>query len=79
MWITDAGYEKTKESIQDSLKKLRTDYLDSVIIHMCSGDYYGTYRAMMEFYEQGKIHAFGVSNYGPERLVDMCLFNVSAK
>ena len=75
MWITDAGYEKTKESIRDSLKKLRTDYLDLVIIHMCSGDYYGTYRAMMEFYEQGKIRALGVSNFGPERLVDICLFN----
>lgn len=75
LWITNAGYEKAKESLQDSLDKLRTDYLDLVLVHMCSGDYYGTYRAMEEFYNEGKIRALGVSNFSAERMVDMCLFN----
>ena len=49
VWITNAGYEKAKASIEESLKKLRTDYLDLLLIHQPFGDYYGTYRAMEEF------------------------------
>lgn len=75
LWITNAGYENAKAAIADSLEKLRTNYIDLVIIHMCSGDYYGTYRAMLEYYDKGAIRALGISNFGPERMVDMCLFN----
>ena len=57
VWITNAGYEKAKASIEESLKKLRTDYLDLLLIHQPFGDYYGTYRAMEEFYKAGKIRA----------------------
>ena len=71
VWITNAGYEKAKASIEESLKKLRTDYLDLLLIHQPFGDYYGTYRAMEEFYKAGKIRAIGVSNFGPDRYLDL--------
>ena len=71
VWITNAGYEKAKTSIEASLKKLRTDYLDLLLIHQPFGDYYGTYRAMEEFYKAGKIRAIGVSNFGPDRYLDL--------
>lgn len=75
VWISNAGYEKAKQSIEESLKKMQLDYVDLVLIHQPLGDYYGTYRAMEELYEAGKIKAIGVSNFYPDRLVDMCLFN----
>lgn len=75
VWISNAGYEKAKESIEESLKKMQLDYLDLVLIHQPVGDYYGTYRAMEELYKEGKIKAIGVSNFYPDRLVDICLFN----
>lgn len=71
VWITNAGYEKAKASIEESMRKLRTDYLDLLLIHQPFGDYYGTYRAMEEFYEAGKIRAIGVSNFGPDRYLDI--------
>ena len=71
VWITNAGYEKAKASIEESLKKLRTDYLDRLLIHQPFGDYYGTYRAMEEFYKAGKIRAIGVSNFGPDRYLEI--------
>lgn len=71
MWITNAGYEKAKASIEESLKKLRTDYLDLLLIHQPFGDYYGTYRAMEELYDEGKLRAIGVSNFGPDRYLDI--------
>ena len=71
VWITNAGYEKAKASIEESLKKLRTDYLDLLLIHQPFGDYYGTYRAMEELYKEGKIRAIGVSNFGPDRYLDI--------
>lgn len=71
VWITNAGYEKAKASIEDSMQKLGTDYLDLLLIHQPFGDYYGTYRAMEEFYEAGKIRAIGVSNFGPDRYLDI--------
>lgn len=71
VWITNAGYEKAKASIQTSMDKLKTDYLDLLLIHQPFGDYYGTYRAMEEFYKAGKIRAIGVSNFGPDRYLDI--------
>ena len=60
VWITNAGYEKAKASIEASMEKLRTDYLDLLLIHQPFGDYYGTYRAMEEFYKAGKIRAIDI-------------------
>lgn len=75
VWISNAGYEKAKVSIEESLKKLQTDYIDLLLIHQPFNDYYGTYRAMTEAYKEGKIRAIGVSNFYPDRLIDMCQFN----
>lgn len=74
VWITNSGYEKAKISIEESLKKLRTDYIDLMLIHQPFGDYYGTYRAMEECYKIGKLRAIGVSNFYPDRLIDLCSF-----
>ncbi|WP_394886091.1 aldo/keto reductase [Clostridium butyricum] len=75
VWITNAGYEKAKKSIEESLKKLQLDYLDLVLIHQPFNDYYGTYRAMEDMYKEGKIKAIGVSNFYPDRLIDVIKFN----
>lgn len=74
VWISNAGYEKAKASILESLKKLKTDYIDLLLIHQPFNDYYGTYRAMTEAYKEGKIRAIGVSNFYPDRLIDFCQF-----
>lgn len=57
VWVTEFGYEKTKASIEESLKKLKTDYLDLVLIHQCLSDYYGAYHALEDLYDEGKIRA----------------------
>lgn len=75
VWISNSGYEKAKASIESSLKKMKLDYLDLVLIHQPVNDYYGTYRAMQDLYKEGKIKAIGVSNFYPDRLVDLALFN----
>ena len=75
VWISNAGYEKAKTSIEESLKKLQLEYLDLVLIHQPFNDYYGTYRAMEEMYKRGKIRAIGVSNFYPDRLIDLIKFN----
>ena len=62
-------------SIKESLKKLQTDYIDLLLIHQPFGDYYGTYRAMEEAYKEGWIRAIGVSNFYPDRFVDLCQFS----
>lgn len=74
VWISNAGYEKAKASIDESLRKLKTDYIDLLLIHQPFNDYYGTYRAMEEAYKAGKIRAIGVSNFYPDRLIDLCKF-----
>ena len=74
IWISNAGYEKAKKSIQESLQKLKTDYVDLLLIHQPFGDYYGAYRAMEEAYKEGKLRAIGVSNFYPDRLIDLCQF-----
>ena len=75
VWITNAGYEKAKASIEASLQKMQLDYLDLVLIHQPLNDYYGIYKALIELYKEGKIKAIGVSNFYPDRLVDLTLFN----
>lgn len=74
VWISNAGYEKAKASLQESLRKLQTEYIDLVLIHQPFNDYYGTYRAMEEAYKEGWIRAIGVSNFYPDRFVDLCKF-----
>lgn len=74
VWITNGGYEKAKASIDESLRKLRTDYLDLLLIHQPFNDYYGTYRAMEEACHAGKVRAIGVSNFYPDRFVDLAEF-----
>ena len=71
VWISNAGYEKAKASIEESLKKLQGSYIDLLLIHQPFGDYYGTYRAMEEAYKAGKVRAIGVSNFYPDRYIDL--------
>lgn len=75
IWISNGGYEKAKASIDESLKKLRTDYVDLMLIHQPFNDYYGSYRAMEEAYKAGKIRAIGVSNFMPDRFIDIAGFS----
>lgn len=75
VWISNAGYENARASIEESLVKLQLDYLDLLLIHQPFNDYYGTYRAMEEAYKEGKIKAIGVSNFYPDRLIDLVKFN----
>lgn len=72
IWIANSGYERAKRSIDDSLRRLRTDYVDLMLIHQPFGDYYGTWRAMEEALRAGKLRAIGVSNFFADRLIDLC-------
>lgn len=74
IWISNEGYEKAKRSIDESLRRLNLDYIDLLLIHQPFGDYYGTYRAMEEAYKNNKLRAIGVSNFYPDRLIDICKF-----
>ena len=71
LWIQDAGYENAKKAFQTSLDKLGLDYIDLYLIHQPFNDYYGSWRAIEELYEAGKIRAIGVCNFYPERLTDL--------
>lgn len=74
IWISSAGYERAKASIDESLRRLKTDYIDLMLVHQPFGDYYGTYRAMEDAYTEGKLRAIGVSNFYPDRYVDLASF-----
>ena len=67
VWMSNSGYGKAKTSIDESLRKLQTGYIDLLLIHQPCGDYYGTYRAMEEAYVEGKVRAIGVSKFYPDR------------
>ncbi|QDP38949.1 aldo/keto reductase [Radiobacillus deserti] len=75
LWVQDAGYESAKLAFAKSLKKLQLDYLDLYLIHQPFGDYYGAWRAMEELYRKGNIRAIGVSNFLPDRLMDLIVHN----
>ena len=71
-YIQQMGYEKTKGAFEESLNKLGLTYLDLYLVHMPFGDYYGSWRALEELYQEGKIRAIGVCNFLPDRLLDLC-------
>lgn len=74
VWIDNYGEGKTYDSVVESLKKLQTDYLDLILLHQPVGDYYAAYRDLEKLYEEDKVRAIGVSNFYPDRLVDLCMF-----
>lgn len=74
VWIEHYGYENCRESVLESLRKLKTDYIDLMLLHQPFNDYYGAWRALEDLYEEGKIKAIGISNFYPERMVDLCSF-----
>lgn len=75
LWVQDTGYEKTKRAFERSLKRLQLDYLDLYLIHQPYGDIYGAWRAMEELYRAGTIRAIGVSNFHPDRVMDLIVHN----
>jgi diketogulonate reductase-like aldo/keto reductase len=74
LWLSNYGYEKAKESIDNSLRRLKSDYADLLLLHQPFADYYGAYRALEEAYKAGKARAIGVSNFYPDRLADIASF-----
>jgi diketogulonate reductase-like aldo/keto reductase len=75
LWIQDAGYESAREAFEKSLSRLQLDYLDLYLIHQPYGDVYGSWRAMEELYREGRTRAIGVSNFQPDRLMDLIIHN----
>jgi 2,5-diketo-D-gluconate reductase A len=75
LWVQDTGYEGTKKAVANSMERLQLDYLDLYLIHQPFGDVHGSWRAMEELYREGKIKAIGVSNFHPDRLIDLILHN----
>ncbi|MHB9295909.1 putative 2,5-diketo-D-gluconate reductase A [Pillotina sp. SPG140] len=75
IWVTNTGYDKAKVSIEESLLKLKTNYIDLLLIHQPFGDYYGSYRAMEESCKAGTVKAIGVSNFYPDRFIDIASFS----
>lgn len=75
VWIDHYGYEECKASVEESLRKLKTEYLDLCLLHQPFSDYYVAYRALEDLYAEGKIKAIGVSNFYPDRLTDICMFD----
>lgn len=74
VWIEHYGYDEAKASVLESLKKLKTDYLDLCLLHQPFADYYGAWRALEDLYDEGKIRAIGISNFYPDRMVDIASF-----
>lgn len=74
VWVEHYGYEEAKKSVLESMEKLQTNYIDLVLLHQPFNDYYGAYRALEDLYEEGKLRAIGVSNFYPDRLVDLASF-----
>lgn len=74
VWIDHYGYEECRKSVLESLKKLKTDYIDLMLLHQPFSDYYGAYRALEDLYDEGKIKAIGISNFYPDRMVDLASF-----
>ncbi len=75
LWVQDTGYERTQKAIDDSLRRLQLDYLDLYLIHQPYGDVHGSWRAMQDAHRAGKLRAIGVSNFEPDRLMDIVAFN----
>jgi 2,5-diketo-D-gluconate reductase A len=75
LWIQSNGYEGTKKAFENSLKQLQLEYLDLYLIHQPFGDVYGEWRAMQDLYKEGKVRAIGVSNFHPDRLIDLIIHN----
>ncbi|MDE7079972.1 MAG: aldo/keto reductase [Clostridia bacterium] len=74
VWVEHYGYEQTKKSVYESMRKLQTDYIDLVLLHQPFSDVYGAWRALEDLYADGKIRAIGISNFYPDRMVDICSF-----
>ncbi len=75
LWVQDAGYEKARRAFDRSMQKLQLDYLDLYLIHQPFGDVYGAWRAMEELYREGRVRAIGVSNFHPDRVMDLIVHN----
>ncbi len=75
VWIEHYGYEETKASVYESMHKLKTDYIDLVLLHQPFADYYAAWRALEDLYDEGKIRAIGISNFYPDRMIDLCAFS----
>lgn len=74
VWVEHYGYEECRKSVEESMEKMQTDYIDLMLLHQPFADYYGAWRALEELYGEGKLRAVGISNYYPDRLVDLASF-----
>lgn len=74
VWIEHYGYEECKKSIDESMKKLQVEYIDLLLLHQPFADYYGAWRALEEYYDAGKLRAIGISNFYPDRMIDIAAF-----
>ena len=75
VWVEHYSYEACKKSVEVSMEKLKTDYIDLMLLHQPFGDVYGAWRALEEMYEEGKLRAIGISNFYPDRMVDLASFS----
>lgn len=75
VWVEHYGYDECRKSVEESLKKLKTDYIDLMLLHQPFSDYYGAYRALEDMYDEGKLRAIGISNFYPDRMVDIASFS----
>lgn len=75
VWIEHYGYENTKKSVYESMQKLKVNYIDLVLLHQPFGDYYGAWHALEDMYAEGKIRAIGISNFYPDRMIDLASFS----